>query len=254
MPENAYSDLHFSLHGFGPRLRDYAPPGLKIDPNGAWDLEYEIVVDNADAAGPRNMVGGTLRLRRRPEPQGFALHVVQTSLISPKYVQQTTAQLHCQADAAATLRSWTLDSITLDSKRQPVEGTQYEESAAMKNGRIEVEGGRTVAQPTAATVTSNWSLLEAAQRLGAALAAPLEFDMLEDLEALRPAQRLVAAGTTALPSNGSACTLRGFLQTGQGVLPLHCWLNEQGLLLIAASGTRAFLLKGAAPRAAASQG
>ena len=95
--------------------------------------------------------------------------------------------------------------------------------------------------PAPERLTSNWSLLDALQRLAADDTQPLTFDMLEELDLLKPNQRLVRRHATEVELAGQPVRLEGFEQTGRGILPYAYWRDDQSRLLLAVGGMRACL-------------
>lgn len=88
--------------------------------------------------------------------------------------------------------------------------------------------------------TGSWSLFDAVQRLPFEV-DPIEFDMLDDLELMKPRQRLVAGPSIEVVLNGRKLRLHSFEQIGEGILPYSYWLDDQHRLLIAVGGVRAFI-------------
>jgi hypothetical protein len=139
----------------------------------------------------------------------------------------TTASITCAADRIATPVEWTLRSAAMDGGK-PTPETSVEQ-------KVKRPGG---GKP----VTSNWTLLEAVQRLPFELPQPLAFEMLEDLDLVKPGQTLRAIAPATLEIGGRKTTLHGFRQTGRGILPTHYWLDDRHRLIAAAGALRAYVL------------
>ena len=95
----------------------------------------------------------------------------------------------------------------------------------------------TAEQPVPAT--SHWSLFDAVQRLPGKATRPLRFTMLEEMDLVKPDQRLEFREETDLEVGDTTLHLRGYQQIGWGVLPWQYWVDDQGRLLFAFSGVRA---------------
>ncbi len=114
------------------------------------------------------------------------------------------------------------------------------ETGRIARGRAELgPGAGKQSFPVGERVTSNWSLFDAVQRLPEE--ACLHFTMLEDLRLLRREQRLAPEAAVELAFANRTVSLRGFRQTGEGVLPIHWWRDEQGRLLLALGNVRAYI-------------
>jgi hypothetical protein len=65
--------------------------------------------------------------------------------------------------------------------------------------------------------------------------------MLEDLRLVRGEQRLSFDGEAEFELGGKKMRLYGYHQIGEGILPIHYWLDEEGRLLFALGGVRVYL-------------
>lgn len=217
-------------------LKDLAPPTGRFDPSGAWTSQYRLWLVQ------RWRGGGSLRLRREPLSEGVRLHVDLAVVEVSGYLRRLHAVLDCAADAFCTPRSWKLTSQNLDRNDRPTTGTAFTETGTIRGGRLEVRfAKRTGKQEVPQPVTSNWSLFDLVQRLPAEKTRPLRFAVLEEMDLLKPAQRLAFRGTQQIELGGQKLRLRGYHQVGRGVLPWQYWVDDAGRLLLAFSGVRAFL-------------
>ena len=66
--------------------------------------------------------------------------------------------------------------------------------------------------------------------------------MLEDLELLKPGQRLYYAGSDEFPVGGKQMKLHSFEQLGWGIIPYTYWLDESHRLIVAIGSLRAYVL------------
>lgn len=233
-----------SLAILGDALTAIVPPADPFDPNGTWDHGYRVHTVVPSASGQQVAVQpqGSLYLQRRPvDDATFELHVRQATMnaINTKYLVE--ARVVCMADRLAQPKEWELSSRIIGAQGEPKAETEYSETAVVRDGMIHRQGARQRSMPASDPFTSNWSLFDALQRLPQEHAGTLEFDMLEELDLLKPGQRLVRRGAVEVELSGRAVRLRGLDQTGRGILPYGYWLDDTGRLLIAVGGMRAYL-------------
>ena len=220
------------------------PPEEAFDPHGPWTHTYRLWLVQ------RYLSGGALTLRREPAGESAVrLHVDFTLAERGGYARRTHAELLCANDALASPRSWTLRSEGLGLDGRPIATADVAESSTLRGGTLETRfGGRSHTRTVPTPITSNWSLLDAVQRLDGANTKPLEFAMLDEMDLLKPEQRLEFRETTTLELAGRTLRLRGYQQIGRGVLPWQYWVDDQGRLLLAFSGVRALIYDPTAPQ------
>jgi len=254
-------------------LEGFTPPVGSFDPHGAWEHRYAVWVLFPAQSGSVIQRAGALRLRREPSGRDAATLDVTLSTTmggrvgSGYYVH---ARLTCATDRLATPRSWELKSCMLDAATgRAVDLTETQQTGQVAGGMIRRQtvgnalrgvppsqaerngteaipylGGRgkverTVPAPKA--LSSNWSLFDALQRLPGNNVEPLAFDMLEEMDLLKPNQRLAYRRSLELPLSDQKVKLHCFEHLGEGILPYEYWLDDQRRLLIAVSGMRAFI-------------
>lgn len=219
-------------------------PDAPFDPAGAWRCVYTVCVlaPERGAAGEHPQPYGKLSLARKPSAAGrISLEVECSIQTRARAGLATSAALVCAADRLSTPASWTLRSAVVEGGK-PVAGTEVEESAEVRGGVLVRRGRGARKLKLAGPFTSNWSLVDAVQRLPFDLAAPLAFDLLEDLDLHKPGQTLRAIPPVTVDLGGRATRLRCFRQTGRGILPTHYWLDERHRLIAAAGALRALVL------------
>jgi hypothetical protein len=219
------------------------PPDGSFDPAGAWSHAYRLWL-----VQPWNS-GGALTIARKPLPNGKARLTVDVAIAERGgFERKTHAVLTCAADALSTPLSWTLDTQALDLEGRAIARATVKESGSLTGGELTVRfGGQTCRSRVPTPVTSNWSLLHAVQRLPGEAAKPLEFALLEDLDLLKPEQRLTFRETTTVTLGDRSILLRGYQQIGRGILPWQYWVDDAGRLLLAFSGVRALIYDPGAP-------
>ncbi len=221
------------------RLR--APEG-PFDPRGEWEHRYSVWVLSPErgAKGEHPHPNGTLTLKRKPAGEGALTLEVDFNISTRGPAgARTRASLTCAADRLATPRQWELRFEAVE-QGEPVAQTTVVETAVVRDGVLVRRGHAEHRIKLARAFTSNWSLFEAVQRLPFD-SAPAGFDMFEDLDLLKPDQRLRPAGEVALELGGRPVRLRAFRQIGRGILPTHYWLDDQHRLIAASGALRGFI-------------
>lgn len=246
---------HWSLALYLDYLGEISPPQGDFDPAGTWEHVYDVFPIYAQLhvtgqAWSKRHQGG-LRLKRRPVIGEDAFQLEVESNVTflqwlPTRTQRTAATIKCAADTLATPISWELESVALSARDgSPVPLSHMRESGATRDRAVELtfEGGRRTFG-VGPTLTSNWSLFDALQRLPRGEAPGAEFDMLEDLRLPRAGQHLAPEGPTELSMAGRTVRLYGFHQIGEGISLTHYWLDDQGRLLLALGKMRAYIWRG----------
>jgi hypothetical protein len=189
------------------------PDGFR--PDGDWTLSYRIFgchgyVDQS------NETVGVLRIRRAAGDP-FRLQVHQ-DIRHNNGGETLDIEMTCRPNPIASPLSW-----TLTGKRFDEDGKELPELATTQ---------KQTNRP--ASLTSDFSLFEAVQRLPFNNAAPIAFDLMEGMNLRRTGHRLYYGGE------------RRFHHIGQGMLPYQYWLDEHHRLLLAVMQWRAYILDPAA--------
>jgi hypothetical protein len=226
-----------TLASVQPILDKFSPPAAPFDRNGAWRHTYAIWLE--DESDPN----GFLEIERKVSSAGISLKIESVVTQTTGAEQSTKAEILCAPDLLCTPKSWRVESMIVDAAGKPVQASRLAYSATAKGGVIEFQFGNRKRQRKAPLpFTSNWSLFDAVQRMPGKDMQPLRFTLLEDLDLVKLNQRLLSCEPSAVKAaGGKQLTLRCFEQTGDGILPFRYWLNEQGRLLLALSGTRAYV-------------
>lgn len=222
-------------------------PEGPFDPLGAWEHHYAVcaLTPERRAAGENPRPYGTLALTRTPAAGGqFTLGVDFSVTTRAQSGWRTHAEIICATDRLATPTKWELRSAPLEET--PASG--FTETAVYRSGIVTRSGRvqRKLAMP--GPYTSNWSLMEAVQRLPFTEFAPLDFEMLEDLDERKPGQSLKPAGEFTLDLASKPVRLHAFRQIGRGILPIHYWVDDRHRLLAVSGGLRGFVWGPAATR------
>ena len=234
--------LHWSLADVSDYLNSFSPPRGDFDPAGEWGHKYIIWI-NTIRSRSKSTSRGYIELRRsRSSGAGMIeLQVTRSADLSGGQSQLTKAAIQCKVDRLATPVSWKVESEGVSQKDKKIRYPRFEESGVVADGQIVRTGKRTRRMKISKTYTHDWALFDAVQRLNGEQTAPLEFDMLEDFDLLRPKQRLSYHGTIEVKLGGKPTRLIGYQQLGEGILPIHYWLDEQHRLLFVTGGCRIYL-------------
>ncbi|MHC4673645.1 MAG: hypothetical protein ACYTBZ_14275 [Planctomycetota bacterium] len=233
---------HFSLVDLEGYLDSFSVPRGNFDPAGSWGHKYTVWI-SVERSQSKSRANGYVKLKRRPAPQKgmFQLQVEQSTDFANWQSQLTKANIKCKADRLATPVSWNVESAGFHRKDKKATYPKFAESAVAAEGQIVRTAKRTRRMTVSKTFTHDWALFEAAQRLKGEQISPIEFDMLEDFDLLRPKQRLSYHGTTEIKIGGKITRLTGYHQIGEGILPIHYWLDQQHRLLIVTGGCRVYI-------------
>lgn len=217
-------------------LEGFVAPAGRFDPNGEWEARYRLWMVQSSQGG------GCLHLRRQPGDDGVRLRVELAVAEVDGYLRRTQADLHCAADALCTPRAWQLSSQSIGFDGRTIPGTELSETGAIRDGVLEVRfGRRSRKQKLPGAATSNWSLFDVVQRLAGEKTRPLTLALLEEMDLVKPGQRLCFREMKDFELGGRKLRLCGYHQVGRGVLPWQYWVDEQGRLLLAFSGVRAWV-------------
>lgn len=214
-------------------LERIRPPSGPFDPQGAWKHRYKVcaLVPDRLGKGEHPQVYGNMILERRPAGAGrFTLEVEVSVVEWGQSGLHTRATLSCAADRLATPRRWTLQSDTTE-KGEPLPGISVTETGTLENGTLVRRGQMVHKMILPRPLTSDWSLMEAVQRLPFGDFPRLAFDMLEDLDLHKPEHTLRPVAPVTVEIGEHPMRLHAFRQIGRGILPVHYWLDEQHRLL-----------------------
>ena len=232
-------------------LSGFEVPSGGFDPQGAWKHTYRIWMVASGGLTPRPAdmhYRGFLAIDRKPAAGGnaVALEVRQSILQQAMAVHETVVKMECAPDALCSPRSWKLTHTVLDGRLKPVAAARVEQTGKLANGSLQIDDGRASARRSVGLppgqVTGNWSLFDAVGRLPRREASPVDFTLLQDLDQIKASQRITYRGTARHSLGGSAVALHRYQHVGQGMLPYQYYVDEQGRLLVAIGGLRAYIL------------
>lgn len=250
MAKDASAALPHSLTKIKACLEGFQTPSGPFDPQGAWEHRYGVWVVLPESGFGKTSKLGVLALRREAaKGGGVALDVNLFTQQSGRgtWGYRVQARLVCAEDRLTTPRSWELRAADLDQTGKPTEGTQVQEVGEVAQGVIRRRGKGERTTPAPKSFTSNWSLFDAVQRFAGNQVEPMAFDLLEEMNLLKPNHRLTYRRSVEMELGGRATRLHGFDQIGEGIRPYEYWLDDQRRLLMAIGGLRAFILDPMAP-------
>lgn len=226
----------------GARLDKWKPQEGPFEPAGAWNVEYtrHALMPSPDGT-PGGGRSGSLSVRHLAGEGERALKVVET-IGSGSGEMVTEADIRCGAAPLLTPRHWNL-RIRCKTRVPVVNGELDQDCSGRVDGREIVLVGRKERRiPAPVRWTSFWSLFAAIPALPFDARGALQFDMCDELDALKPDHRLEYVGEHAVTAGGWSRKLHVFEQTGRGMLPWRWWLDASHMVLLSAGGRRAYLL------------
>ena len=232
----------FSLRKIAYLLGDYEPPPIgDFDPAGQWQQSYAMFV----MEGPGGNKVGEVSLERVPKgQQNFTLTVRTRRLGNSGFSQFQQAELQCRTNTVATPESWVFDTkMARDPGEQPYLQSGGRRNAAVANGTLAVHDrwrtGKTVLD---GPYSSEWTLLEAVQRLPGEQTRDLDFTLIDDYDTPQPGHRLAYRGTAKVMLRSGPEQLTGFFDLGHALVPTTYWVDRHHRLLFVCSGLMVYAL------------
>jgi hypothetical protein len=205
-------------------------------------LEYAVLrwTETDPATGEtKNIEIGRLEIEASRQDGGVQLSVRQRTSY-PRPVNRLEAQAQCNDDGWLTLRSWRVKSWIEER-----DDCLYEAEGDIVGSRGRVDDGisERMLYNLPASTTCQWALPLA---LASGKADGGGFTLLEDLTLVKPDQLLEKAPAVRVPYLQSEHVFTSWAHTGQGVLPIHYLLDENGLPQLMTQGALAWALQRAA--------
>ena len=242
----------FSLKPYLEQLKQFSPPMGAFDAEDCWEHTYDVYPVYGKLSKWSKKHRGRCRIKRKALSGKDAFRLEVSSEVTfldfgygnhPTKTQLTRASIQCAKNVLATPQSWTLESVALGAEGKSRPLSQMSESGVFAKGIIKLTNAEGASRKidVSENLTSNWSLFDAVQRMHKKEPPKADFEMLEDLRLPRAEQRLTLDGPIEVELGGKKTRLYGYHQIGEGILPIHYWLDEQGRLLFALGGVRAYL-------------
>ncbi|NIS51712.1 MAG: hypothetical protein GWN67_11495 [Phycisphaerae bacterium] len=175
-----------------------------------------------------NTVIGEVTIDRKEAGSHVVYQVSQETLIGgvKNFIK---AQIICDTDGLNSLRRWDFRSYEVDSKGNIRSLSKLTEKGSCIDGNIQIHSGNhQYGFYTKKEVLSQWTIPDVLI-CEAKLKSRITFDLLQDLSLLKPNQCLVYDGETHFRcKDGRSVTLQTYAQRGEGILPVHYLLDDQG--------------------------
>ena len=212
-------------------------------PTDEWTHTYRIWTCHGYIESGNESVG-YLKIERKGGPnRTFVLNVEQKIVQSEGDLHVLRAKVQCRRDPLCSPTAWTLTSTHYGTDGKIQRDLSTEKQARRTNDTIEtmINGKTAVRKIPTMTLTADWCLFEAVQRLPFEDTVSLGFDMLEGLSIMRPDHKLTYRGAPEGKSS-QVGGLRGFQQLGLGRGPCEWWLDDKHRLVMASMFARVYLL------------
>lgn len=212
-------------------LPRFAPVDGPLRDRTRYALTYEIIHwggGNWQAGRATNSVVGRVLVQRRPAGDAAAYTVAQETTIGgvKNFIE---AQITCNADDWNSLREWKVRFYSHQPRGGVDPLSELRETGRCRKGRIDIDSGNyRYGYSARHAVVTQWTVLDFLIRK-ADPAVNAAFDLLQDLSLFKPSQTLGYDGETRVQVKGDrAVTLQTYAQTGEGILPIHYLLDDQG--------------------------
>lgn len=224
-----------------PQLAATAVPASTIDPLGEWEQKYSIWVALKGNYGSTRLAGA-LRIHRKSLPNGnVQVDITQSDILAGNRTCITTASATCAGDRYASPISWQISTEMRESSGSLIPYTRTSTTGYVVGNNIVLRGEKDRVLGFTGPLSASWLLFDVVQRLPYGL-MPSTFDMLDDLELLKPNQCIAQGHTVDAVVGGRRMRLRSFEQTGPGILPYTYWVDEGHRLIAAVGGCRTFII------------
>jgi hypothetical protein len=192
-----------------------------------------------------NFDAGVLHLRKERRDGIVRLAVTQRVALLGGIVNVTEAVLECRNDAFATPTHCTQVSRFEDSGGRAINGQKSRYEGWLEEGRWCYQvNGRRGCRRVAETLSSDWSLFDAVQRLPSA-SVEARFDLLEHAAVLKPGQRL--RYREDLAEEVGDVRLACLSRYGYATVPQEYWVDPSHRLVMVVAYNMVYLLNDDAP-------
>lgn len=237
---DALSD--FALSGVKGLTNEYVPPPFeRFDPDGSWTQTYAMYV-----LIPRESIRvGEFTLVRQPQGSNtFTLGVYPRRLSVSGFSQFERAELHCRSDALASPVTWVFDSKLARKASDPPylqSGRRF--TGMVRNGVLMIRDNiRTTRTPLHGAYGSEWTLLEAVQRLPRQHTRTLSYTLIKQFATPEPFHTLAYRDLVTIDLKDGPLKLHSYCDIGSGVIPTTYWVDEHNRLVFVCSGLQVYAL------------
>ena len=207
---------------------------VDVSPEGAWTDTYRLLACHGyRESGNENV--GTLKIQRTPSQleDTFVLNATQTIKNDADIVHLLDAEIACKANLFATPLKWRTKSTFKGPEGAIIRDLGTEQTGRVNENTITINThGKVRNIKTSRSLTGDWCLLEAVQRMPYTDADPITMDVLKEMDLLQTDQRMAYRGQDTVTVGGGRMVLHHFEQWGRGLLPYDYWLDEHHRLQI----------------------
>lgn len=228
-------------------LSRFSPAKPPVRTNGQYRLIYDIIHWNwilAQRGTFSNSVVGKIVIERKTD-NGRVIYEISQQVKIGGVDNFLEAQIICDADDYSSMRRWKLNSHYTNAKGTPEPLSVLTENGRCNDGQIRIESGNYEYGFAAKNpVFTQWTIPDLLIRK-ANPSLNVTFDLLQDLSLFKANQSLNYDGPTPLKLGDTrTVTLQTFSQTGQGILPIHYLLDDQGRPQLITSSILSWALSG----------
>lgn len=213
-------------------LSRYSPAAGELRGRDRYALTYDIVHwggGDWKTGKATNSVVGRLAIRRRTARDGHVVFGVRQQTKIGGVDNLIEANISCNPDEWTSLRDWTCRSYSTRPRGGNDPLSEIGETGRCNRGQIRIESGdQRYSHKATNPVVAQWTvpdlLIHHPKR-----ARKATFDLLQDLSLFKPNQALSYDGETRVELRGGQnTTLQTYAQTGEGILPTHYLMDDQG--------------------------
>jgi hypothetical protein len=216
------------------------------DPVQSWQGTFQIwTCHGYDTNG--NFDAGYLHVAKERDGDMFKLDVTQKIVLLRGIVNTMEATITCRDDVLGTPIDCRLENRFEDSEGNAIDDLSGTYLATLEGDQWRYRmNGRNGVKDVAGALSSDWSLLDAVQRLPF---APIEtrFDMLEHMTVLKPGQVLRYRGDLAERIAFEDLALECYTRYGYATVPQEYWVNVHHRLVMVVAYNMVYLLNDNAP-------
>ncbi|MHC4560245.1 MAG: hypothetical protein ACYS80_23425, partial [Planctomycetota bacterium] len=212
-------------------LKRFSPSKRSVQKYDQYSLTYDIIhwtwIKGERGTYANSVIGQVTIIRKAAN--GRVIYEITQQIRVGGIDNSVEARIICNTDNWNSLRKWTLRSYYTPIKggREPL--SELVEKGRCNDERIQIESGNyeygfNVKNP----VIAQWIIPDMLIRK-ANPALNITFDLLQDLSLFKPDHSLSYDGPVPVKlKDGKTITLQAYAHTGQGILPIHYMLDDQG--------------------------
>ncbi len=227
------------------KLMNTVPPVPDtFSPDGPWRMEYRVWSSQGWIDfNNRNIGRIVLEKQISASDPTFTLSVRQDIVHFGGILHTISARAICNNDAIASLREWSVKSVITDTSGTEDPRLTLEHSYRLEHGTVRRRiNGSESSFEAGLHVSSDWSMLEAVQRLPFHEPDIPPFLSMDGMTVPKRGHEIHFRENVVEKLKNQNVTLRTFYQLGFGVLPYEYWLDENHRLIMMISMNRIYFL------------